>query len=135
MSMMPEVDAKTGKPRRSRIGEQCEFSCAHFHLNFSTLVPKSDLEITMMKIARLAVLVLLSMLQWPTHGTETAIQLDADEPFSQAAPPPAAAQRAMVSSMSECHAVSSQFLNEALTVIWRVPNSSTPACAKTVSTK
>ena len=128
--------------RKSRIGEQCEFFFLHISIypgrgcpNFSTLVPKSDLEITMMKIARLAVLVLLSMLQWPTHGTETAIQLDADEPFSQAAPPPAAAQRAMVSSMSECHAVSSQFLNEALTVIWRVPNSSTPACAKTVSTK
>merc|ERR1712166_1486394 len=62
-------------------------------------------EITMMKIAGLAVLLLLSMLQWPTHSAETAIQLDADEPFSQAAPPPAAAQRAMVSSMSECHAL------------------------------
>merc|ERR1740117_1140707 len=59
----------------------------------------------MMKIAGLAVLLLLSMLQWPTHSAETAIQLDADEPFSQAAPPPAAAQRAMVSSMSECHAL------------------------------
>merc|ERR1712166_1554130 len=62
-------------------------------------------EITMMKIAGLAVLLSLSMLQWPTHSAETAIQLDADEPFSQAAPPPAAAQRAMVSSMSECHAL------------------------------